>query len=148
MEVLPHFWISYYKENIIFLKKKNITNIIHLSKYEQFVKKNTIEEIRVPIDYNEEMSLEEQNNIMYQNLYDLTDYIHEKITNNKNILLLGYSNKQDIDVLIIAYFIRFGSLTIHDSINFLKTKKENIFIPKCNFYFALNKFYNELLKKQ
>lgn len=148
MEVLPHFWISYYKENIFFLKKKNITNIIHLSKYEQFIKKNTIEEIRVPIDYNEEMSLEEQNNIMYQNLYDLTDYIHEKITSNKNILLLGYSNKQDIDVLIIAYFIRFGSLTIHDSINFLKTKKENIFIPKCNFYFALNKFYNELLKKQ
>ena len=148
MEVLPHFWISYYKENIFFLKKKNITNIIHLSKYEQFIKKNTIEEIRVPIDYNEEMSLEEQNNIMYQNLYDLTDYIHEKITSNKNILLLGYSNKQDIDVLIIAYFIRFGSLTIHDSINFLKTKKENIFIPKCNFYFALNKFYNELLNKQ
>lgn len=148
MEVLPHFWISYYKENIFFLKKKNITNIIHLSKYEQFIKKNTIEEIRVPIDYNEEMSLEEQNNIMYQSLYDLTDYIHEKITSNKNILLLGYSNKQDIDVLIIAYFIRFGSLTIHDSINFLKTKKENIFIPKCNFYFALNKFYNELLKKQ
>lgn len=83
---------------------------------------------------------------MYQYLYDTTDYIHEKIINNENILLLGYIYKQDIETIIIAYFIRYGKLTIHDSILFLKSKKNNIFDPKCLFYFSLNKFYHECNK--
>ena len=145
MEILPHFWIGYYKENLHIIKTKKIQNIIHLSKNEHFVKKNDIEQIRVPIDYNENQSLEMQNNIMYQHLYDITDYIHEKIINNSNILLIGYSNKQDIDTIVIAYFIKFGKLNIRESIIFYKSKKEHIFNPTCNFYHALNKFYNNNL---
>ena len=145
MEVLPHFWLGYYKENLHIIKTKKIQNIIHLSKNEPFIKKNDIEQIRVPIDYDENQSLEVQNNIMYQHLYDITDYIHEKIINNSNILLIGYSNKQDIDTIVIAYFIKFGKLTIRESILFYKSKKEHIFNPKCIFYHALNKFYNNNL---
>lgn len=145
MEVLPHFWIGYYKENLHIIKTKKIQNIIHLSKDEPFIKKNDIEQIRVPIDYDENQSLEVQNNIMYQHLYDITDYIHEKIINNSNILLIGYINKQDIDTIVIAYFIKFGKLTIRESILFYKSKKEHIFNPKCSFYYALNKFYNNNL---
>lgn len=139
MEILPHFWISYYKEN--FKNFKNINIIIHLSKNEEYIKYKNIEEIRVPIDYNDKNTLEEQNNIMYQQLNDITDYIHTNIINNHNILLLGYSHKQDIDTIIIAYYIKYGKITIYNSILFLKTKKNDIFIPKCLFYNALNKFY-------
>jgi hypothetical protein len=145
MEILPHFWIGYYKENLHIIKTKKIKNIIHLSKDEPFIKKNDIEQIRVPIDYDENQSLEVQNNIMYQHLYDITDYIHEKIINNSNILLIGYINKQDIDTIVISYFIKFGKLTIRESILFYKSKKEHIFNPKCSFYHALNKFYNNNL---
>ena len=145
MEVLPHFWIGYYKENLHIIKTKKIQNIIHLSKDEPFINKNDIEQIRVPIDYDENQSLEVQNNIMYQHLYDITDYIHEKIINNSNILLIGYINKQDIDTIVIAYFIKFGKLTIRESILFYKSKKEHIFNPKFSFYYALNKFYNNNL---
>lgn len=145
MEVLPHFWIGYYKENLHIIKTKKIKNIIHLSKDEPFIKKGEIEQIRVPIDYDENQSLEIQNNIMYQHLYDIIDYIHEKIINNSNILLIGYSNKQDIDTIVIAYFIKFGKLNIREAIICYKSKKEDIFNPKCNFYYALNKFYNNNL---
>jgi len=145
MEILPHFWIGYYKENLQIIKTKKIKNIIHLSKDEPFIKKNDIEQIRVYIDYDENQSLEIQNNIMYQHLYDITDYIHEKIINNSNILLIGYINKQDIDTIVISYFIKFGKLTIRESILFYKSKKEHIFNPKCSFYHALNKFYNNNL---
>ena len=145
MEILPHFWIGYYKENLHIIKTKKIKNIIHLSKNEPYIKKNDIEQIRVPIDYDENQSLEVQNNIMYQHLYDITDYIHEKIINNSNILLIGYINKQDIDTIVISYFIKFGKLTIRESILFYKSKKEHIFNPKCSFYHALNKFYNNNL---
>ena len=146
MEILPHFWIIYYRENLIIIKHKKIKNIIHLSKDESYVKKYDIEEIRVPINYEEEHSFDEKNNILYQHLYDITDYIHEKIINNKNILLLGYRNKQDIDTIIVAYFIRYGKINIHNAILFLKSKKEDIFEPKCLFYPALNKFYMNLNK--
>ena len=44
MEILPHFWISYYRENLIIIKHKKIKNIIHLSKDESYVKKYDIEE--------------------------------------------------------------------------------------------------------
>lgn len=144
MEILPHFWISYYRKKLLVIKEKKIKTIIHLSKFEKFINKNNIEEICVPLDYTEDQSLEEKNNIIYDSLYDITDYIHKKITRNENILLLGYSNKQDIETIVLAYFIKFGKLNIHDSIVFLKSKKENIFQPKCLFYYALNKFYNKI----
>jgi hypothetical protein len=140
MEILPHFWIGYFKKNILFLKEKKIKCIVHLSKNEPFIKKNNIEEIRIPLDYDENTSLEEKNNILYQNLFDVTDFIHEKISSNKNVLLLGYENTQDLDTIITAYYIRFGKMGIQDAIYFLKSKKDNAFYPKCYFYFALNKF--------
>ena len=144
MEILPHFWITYYKENMNIIKIKKIKDIIHLSKKEPYFKKINIEEIKISIDYDENDNYETQNNIMYDNLFDITKYIHDKILNNHNILLIGYYNKQDIDTIITAYLIRYGKLSIQNSILFLKSKKENIFESKCNFYFALNKFYQLL----
>ena len=148
MEILPHFWIGYYhNKNIKLIKEKNIKNIIHLSKNEDYKKNMNLEEIRIPIDYSDDDCYEFINNSLYQHLFDITEYIHEKILNNENILLMGYESKQDIDSIIIAYFIRYGKLNIHDSIVYLRTKKNNIFYPKCIFYFSLNKFYNEINKK-
>jgi hypothetical protein len=146
MEILPRLWIDYYGNNLNYIKKKKIKNIIHLSKSNNYIKKHNIEEINIVIDYDDNNTYEEQNMIMYQQLFDITDYIHEKIINNESILLLGDEFKQDIDTIIIAYYIRYGKLNIYDSILFLKTKKSNIFYPKCLFYFALNKFYNQLNK--
>ena len=146
MEILPHFWIGYYKENLLpIIKQKNITNIIHLSKDESFKQKLNIEEIRIFINYNDDNSFEETNNIMYDHLSDITEYIHKKITNNANILLLGYINKQDIDTIIIAYFIKYGKINIRESILFLKSKKNNIFNDKCMFYPALNRFNKKVI---
>jgi len=148
MEILPHFWIGYYhNKNIKLIKEKNIKNIIHLSKNEDYKKNMNLEEIRIPIDYSDNDSYEFINNSLYQHLFDITEYIHEKILNNENILLMGYEDKQDIDSIIVAYFIRYGKMNIHDSIVYLKTKKNNIFYPKCIFYFSLNKFYNDINKK-
>ena len=141
MEVLPHFWINYFKQNVHIMKEKNIKYIIHLSNNENFIKKEYIEEIRIPIDYCENDSYEVKNNILYKYLFDITDYIHEKITGCENIMLLGYEHKQDIDAIIVAYLIRFGKLNISQSIKCLGSKKNNIFQPKCIFYHALSKFY-------
>ena len=92
MEILPHFWIGHFKKNIIFLKEKKIESIIHLSKNESFLKCKEIEQIRIPIDYKDDFSIDDKNTVLYQHLFDVTDFIHEKIISNKNILLLGYDN--------------------------------------------------------
>lgn len=146
MEILPNLWISYYDDNnIIHLIKKNkIKSIVHLSNKHDFFKKKDCDEIRADIDYTEEDTLEIKNNILYRCLFNITDYIHEKIIDTEKVLLIGNSNKQDLDSIVIAYLVRFGKLTIYDSIQFLKTKKDSIFEPKCYFFSALNKFYNHL----
>lgn len=146
MEILPHFWIVHYGTDISFIKKKKIKNIIHLSKKEPFSKKNDIEEIRIVIDYKEDDSYENMNNLMFQQLSDITEYIHDKIISNEKVLLIGYHNRQDIDTIIVAYLLKYAKISIHDAILFIKSKKADIFSPKCLFYFALNKFYNNLEK--
>jgi protein-tyrosine phosphatase len=149
MEILPRFWISYYNDSYVhLLKEKKIRNIIHISKKESFTKIEDLEEIRIPIDYNEHDSIDHMNNILYQQLFDITEYIHDKLLTNQKILLLGYDYKQDIDNLIIAYLIRYGKLTIKDSILFLRSKKKNIFVPKILFYDSLNKFYDHINKNK
>ena len=143
MEILPHIWISYYNDNITnIIKKKNIELIIHLSSTNNYVKKNNLEQIRIPIDYEEDTTYEDKNNTMYNILFDITDFMHEKISKNKKILLIGIYDKQDIDTIIIAYLIRYAKLNINNSIIYLNTKKENIFYPKFLFYDAINKFFN------
>jgi hypothetical protein len=146
MEILPHFWVTHFNEKYNIIVKKKINNIIYLSKYEKFVKRDNIEQIRIPFDYDIDGSIDDMNINVYQHLFDITDYIHEKICNNENILLIGYIDRQDIDVVIISYFIRFGKMTLQNAINILKSKKDDIFNPKCLFFSALNKFYNELNK--
>ena len=147
MEILPRFCICYYNESYVhLLKEKKIRNIIHISKKELFTKIEYVEEIRIPIDYNENDSIEHMNNILYQQLFDITEYIHNKLLTNQKILLIGYDYKQDIDNLIIAYLIRYGKLTVKDSILFLRSKKKDIFSPKILFYDSLNKFYEHLNK--
>jgi hypothetical protein len=141
MEVLPHFWINYFKQNLHIIKEKNIKYIIHLSQNESFYNKSNIEEIRIPIDYNENDSYEVKNDTLYKYLFDITDYIHEKVMGCENVMLIGDEYKQDIDTIIVAYLIRFGKLNISESVRCLQSKRKNIFEPKCIFYHALSKFY-------
>ena len=106
-----------------------------MSKNESFLKCKEIEQIRIPIDYKDDFSIDDKNTVLYQHLFDVTDFIHEKIISNKNILLLGYDNTQDLDTIITAYFIRFGKLTIVESIRFLKSKK-NMYLNRNVYFFS------------
>ena len=125
MEILPYFWISTFSDSYLkLIKEKNIKVVIYLSKNNHFSKYENIEQLRIPIEYNENDSYENINNIMYQQLYDITQFIHEKINNNQKVLLIGIDDKQDIDTIVSAYYIRYGKLTLRDALLFLKSKKK------------------------
>lgn len=142
MEILPHFWIGYYEnDEFSFIQKKGIRCILHISKHIRFFKNSDIEELHAPIDYDDNQdSFEIQNTAMYQQLADITNYIHERIMDNETVLLMCSIGKQDLETILVAYYIRYAKLSIEHAIEFLKTKMENIFYPKCIFYLALKRF--------
>lgn len=142
MEILPHFWISEKNKNNHFLKLKNIKEVIFLSKIIPFCKNINTEQIRIPLSVTD--NNKNDNIIIYQHLFDVTNYIFEKIYNNKNILLIG--NETDCSILylfILCYYIRYGKLDIKNSLLFLETK---ITMKYFNYNSALFKFYNETNK--
>ena len=152
MEIIPHFWIADFEnyDDKRFLRDKNITTIINLSKYKNFSSTNaklSIDEIRIPIEYDEETdSTDRINMLLYEYLFDITEYIHERVINMKNILLVGYSSKEDINAVICAYFIRYAKIDVKEAIKYVKSKIEKSYINKILFYPALNKFYNSIYK--
>jgi len=142
MEILPHFWISDKIKNSHFLKTKNIKAIIFLSKTLKYYKNIDVEQIRIPLELSD--NNKNDNVIIYQHLYDVTNYIFEKIYNNKNLLIIG--NEKDESMLyliIICYYIRYGKLDIKNSLLFLETKLKMKYF---NYNNALFKFYNQINK--
>ena len=146
MEVYPYFYTSsyenYYEENII--KEKKIKTIIHVSKRKKFLGKDKIEEIRIPIEYDEDDFDYYQVNLDLLNyLHDTVEFIHEKLKEKKGVLLLGYSHKQEVDVIVVAFYMKYGKVPPKLGMYYLKTKKRNLFIPDCLYDHCLEKFYEE-----
>ena len=146
--ILPHFWASDYQslEDFSWIKKKKITIVIHLSKNRPFIGKGNFEEIRIPVYYNDEMNLEDVNNIIYNYLSDTTAYIYDKIGSQENILLVGEEGKEDIDIFLACYFIRYARVFPNIAVQYVKSKKKNAFLDKSIFIPSLNKFYYEVHK--
>lgn len=148
MEILPHFWISNTPKNNSYLQSKQIKNIIFLSNQDEFIKNYHHEQIRIPLkDLND--NIKQRNIIIYQHLYDVTHYIHEQITNNHNILLVGNeADEQILDIFIIAYFMRYGKTTLDYAVYFLFSKKKNCLQPKFYYKECLLKYEQELRKNK
>lgn len=83
MEVLPHFWVSQTPKSIDFISSKKIKSILFLSKYKEFYKNTSIEQLRIPLQVTDDN--ENDNVQIYQHLYDTTHFIYEKMITNKNI---------------------------------------------------------------
>ena len=100
MEILPHFWISNNLKNNNFVQRKNIKVIIILSKNIKFLKNYHHEQIRIPLEEFDNINF--RNNIIYQHLFDVTNFIYEKINDNKKILLVG--NEYDENIILLKPF--------------------------------------------
>ncbi len=150
MEVYPHLYTSTYdvykEQNII--KNKKIKIIIHVSKTKKFVAKDDIEEIRLPIQFNDDdFDFEHINLELYNYIHDIVEFIYTKLKENKNVLLLGFGHKQEVDVLVAAFYIKYGKVTPQLAIYYLKTKKNNIFLPECYYEKCLEHYYQHLLNE-
>ncbi len=151
MEVYPHLYTSTYDvyrdSNII--KNKKIKIIIHVSKSKKFVAKDDIEEIRLPIEFDDDdFNFDHINLELYNYVHDIIEFIYTKLKENKNVLLLGFSHKQEVDVLVASFYIKYGKVTPQLAIYYLKTKKNNIFLPECYYEKCLQYYYDHVQKEE
>lgn len=142
-EILPDLWIGnkFSIENNYFLKEKNIKSIINCTKDLEFNHKyKYIDNIRISIDDNHNSI--ENNTILYDNLHGIINYIHNKLNHNDAILIYCDTCKQRSVAIVAAYIIKYGKVSLDQSINYIKSKRSECFIPNINFYEALHKFEN------
>lgn len=158
MEVVPFLYYEYYesKKNLKFFQKSKIRCIIHLSgKEKQFGGGKSVsdmEEVLIDLSgYTLERSSEQQINLhLYSYLYDLIEFIYKKvILENCPVCIMGYEGKQDIDAILMAYFIKFAQVNYQEAHHYVMSKKMGNYYEKSYYYPCLKKYagHLELLKK-
>jgi hypothetical protein len=157
MEVVPYLYYEYYeaKKNDKLFKRSKIKCIIHLSgKERQFGSSSggEFEEMLIDLSgYTLERSSEQQINVhLYSYLYDLIEFIYKKVVlENSPVCILGYEGKQDIDAILMAYFIKFAQVNYQEAHHYVMSKKMNNYYERSYYYPCLKKYAGqlELLKK-
>ncbi len=148
IEVLPYIHYAYYEEEKSdkFFKRNKIKTIIHLSKSQKMFKSPHLEEILIDLDYDINHFDEHKINVrLYEYLYDIIEFIYKKtIIENHSICILGFKNKQDIDAILMAYFIKYAQVNYQEAHHYVMSKKMENFYDKSYYYTCLKKYMNQL----
>jgi dual specificity phosphatase 12 len=146
IEIIKNLWIGNYKDaaDKYLVKKLKFDIIINVSKDVEYEKLPNIKYKRVPIDDNPSISYLEDNEKLLAYFPNLLEYIHVSLKENKIVLVHCYAGRQRSAAVIAGYLMRYGNLDYEEVLNILRSKREIIFRPECNFKHCLYKFLNEL----
>jgi hypothetical protein len=152
IEVLPYLHYLYYEEEKSdkFLKRNRIKCIIHLTSKNREFSSSEFEEVTISLHKNIQHDGEDAVNVeLYSYLYDIIEFIYQKVSHHQHVCIMGYKNKQDIDALCMAYFIRFANVNYHEAHHYVLSKKLEHYYEKSYYYGALKKYAQqlELIKK-
>lgn len=148
-EILSGLWICNKDDiNKKFLNDKNITLIINCSKEINVNNNYNIEEIKIPlVHYNENNSIDKLNFIFYDYIFDTIEFIHNNKLNKNILIYSSYNNQRAISVLI-AYIINYSQIVPLEVILFIKSKCNNILIPKPVYLSSFEKIYEKTKNKK
>ena len=134
-EILPNLWLGNIvaAKNAKFLLNNNIDIIINCSKDLRFFSNKTIN-YRVAVHDNLE---KEEVDKFYEYLDKIIPLIHTHLNNNKTIFVHCYAGKQRSASIVACYLIKYGKLTLKQSIDSIKSKRLVAFTPGINFNDAL-----------
>jgi hypothetical protein len=140
VELLPGIWISNVKthsEKI--LKEKKINDMIDCNKELTFFDsaENYILSIKHQIK-------KEQHTKLQSYLFKVTEIIHHAIHNSMSLLIYDPTATRKAPVLIIAYLLRYGEMTPHQTIQCYISKSK--LHPKIDddYQLALKNFYTTI----
>jgi dual specificity MAP kinase phosphatase len=147
-EIIPDLWIGDKNsiDDITFLSENKIKCIINCTKDLDFNHSySNAEHIKLNIDDQPNKHLFENNMEMYNKLEDVVKYIHRYLNKNESILVYCCAGKQRSATIIAAYIIKYGKVSAKQAIQYIKSKRPECFIPRVNFYMALQKFEKDFL---
>jgi hypothetical protein len=140
VELLPGIWVSNVKTHSEkLLKDKKINDMIDCPKELTFFDsaENYILSIKHQIK-------KEQHNKLQAYLFKITELIHHVIHNSNSLLIYDPSATRKAPVLIIAYLLRYGEMTPHQTIQSYMSKSK--LQPKIDddYQLALKTFYTKI----
>jgi hypothetical protein len=142
-EILPDLWIGNKNciEDMMFLSENNFQCIVNCTKDIHFNNNYTkAEQVRLSIDDNPTTNLFDNNMKMYNRMIDITKYIHYYLCQNKAVLIYCHNCQQLSPTIVAAYIMLYGKVNAKQSVEYIKTKRVDSFMPRVNFYLALQKF--------
>jgi protein-tyrosine phosphatase len=137
-EILSNLWLGNIvsAKNSRFFIENNINVVVNCSKDIPFYHNNT-KNYRISIHDNLE---EEEINKFYDYLNKIIPLIHDHLLNNDKILVHCYAGKQRSASIICCYLMKYGNMTLKQSIESIKSKRLIAFTPYINFKDALIKY--------
>lgn len=135
-EILPGVWLGNIQSALDthFLHDKQIKCIINCTERHPFSNDPIIEiKYRLPVKDNQNES--EINK--FSQLINKTVNEIKKNLSTRNILVHCYAGQQRSPAILVAFLMKYGQMDIESAISAIKSKKSDIFHPKCNFSDAL-----------
>lgn len=145
-EIITGLWIGNTNDyNSNFIQNKNITSVITNLKQKNI---KNIEFIYLPLNINyNKLNNEYINNLnglFIDYIYDIIEYIHNKIINFKNVLICCKTCEQISPAIITIYLIKFGKIEPNKCIKYIKSKCGRAFPDEKSFFEnAFYKLYNK-----
>lgn len=138
VEILDGLWMSDYDftKNEKELKKMDIKVVINCTQTFPFLYDADVK-VRLPIMDSHK---NKTNELLLAHLRKITTLIKFSLFNNKNVLVFCHKCVQRSPTIILAYLIEFGGYELKEAIEYLKSKKNNVFMPFFNFEFAIREF--------
>lgn len=147
-EIMPDLWVGDKDsiEDTIFLQKYKIDCIINCTKELNFKSYYTKAEI-IGLDIHDSghSTSFKDNMELYKKLEDIVEYIHNYLGSNKTVLVYSNLGEQRAPSVAAAYIIKYGCVSAKQAIEYIQSKHVKSFVPRVNFYIALQKFEKDFL---
>lgn len=141
VEMLGGIWISDKKilNNTGFIQDKNISGIVNCIKDLDFLNKNN--------EYNTyiQQNIKKYEIIRFSDyLYDITEFIHKRIINGENIIIICKSGIEFSPYIILSYIVRYGLVNPDIAVKMIRTKILEAFKEGFKFSEAISRFQKKI----
>ena len=145
-QITSNIWLGNYyaAQDLNFLKKNNIDIIINCTPNipHHFPKDFTY--YRIPIHDDKTI---DSNIYMIELMKKYTNIIQHHVQQNKNIFIHCNAGCQRSATILYSYIYKYGNYDSKSTIAFMKSRRPEIFRPRCNFHYAIQSFNQSIKKK-
>jgi protein-tyrosine phosphatase len=127
-----------------FFKKYNIKSVVNCT---PDIKFNKLAKNKLHLSVNDNLQID-QIMFMYKYLEKITEWIHNSLENNKNVLVHCHMGRQRSGCVIAAYLMKYKNMKYPEVIKYIKKFRQEAFFGGVNFEIALKLFQRDINKNK